>query len=501
MEADLVHKSLNGDKDAFGSLVRAYSEEVYAIAMAITGDPTDAEDLTQEVFIKAYLNLGQLKQPDSFGAWLRRIARNHCKDWLRTHLEQYLPLDDIYVQQQLTFPAADERILSGDFGKAFASALSSLKPDDEQILRLFYVHGFKYDEITRANGISYSAATSRLHKAKKRIKALIDGHIPPSEIGSTVMALSGGVENLELGLSNDILNGIKMVERAQSTETEKRRFLCGVNLEYTQKDGLRLIATDGKRLAVAQLPGDGDGEDMSITIPTEELGILKEMLGQESAVVSAERIDENLAAFYIDDTKKLIKLDSGTFPDYRAVISRPKIYTRSVTIERESAVDLMEQILETSEYKGSPSDWVQRDDVIQISHASNVLETRATVDRSMELCYTLLGFIVKSASPEELADRILKHLPRENYQELLDELEKRKTLPEPVGKLKVMASEGETEFVGRFNSHYLLDAFRAMTGDSVKMRYKIIDDRVNQHPVLLEDTTDNIHVIMPMRVE
>ncbi len=53
-------RALNGDSEAFGLLVRIYREEIYAIVLSMAGNPTDAEDLTQEVFIKAYLNLSQL---------------------------------------------------------------------------------------------------------------------------------------------------------------------------------------------------------------------------------------------------------------------------------------------------------------------------------------------------------------------------------------------------------------------------------------------------------
>jgi DNA polymerase III sliding clamp (beta) subunit (PCNA family) len=368
----------------------------------------------------------------------------------------------------------------------------------EQVL--LYVYGFKYDEITRVSGLSYSAAASRLHKAKKRIKALIDGYIPPSDAGPAIMALSGGMEDMKLGFSTDILEGIRAVEYAQNIEDEKRQFLCGVNLEYTREHGLRLIATDGKRLAVAQLPSDGAEEDMSITIPTEELGILKEAMEGKSAAVSVGQIDENLAAFYIDDGKKLVKLISAKFPDYRVVIFYPRIYSKSVTIERKLAIDAMEKVIEASE-GNSPSDWIQWSDVMYISHASDILAMREITDRAMELCHTLLGFIARSAFPKELADNIFTHLPREEYQKLLEELEKRKAPPsEPVGTLKILASEGEAEFAGRFNSHFLLDAFRAMTGDAVKIRYRM-DGRITQHSVLLEDDTDNIHILMPMKVE
>lgn len=500
IDLDLIYKVMNGDGEAFGALVKAHRGDIYAIALSMTGNPTDAEDITQETFIRAYLNISQLESPERFGAWLNRIAQNLCRDWIRKNAQQFLPIDDLFAEEQLTFPAADERMLNEDFGKALASAISSLKPGDRQILKLFYGYGFKYSEIMRVNNIPYSAASSRLHKAKKRLEALIDDYIPPSQVGAGSITLSGGAEYMKLGLSTDFLAGIAAVEHAQLTEIGKRDFLCGINLEYTQEDGLRLIATDGRRLSMAQLPSDGNGESMSATIPTEEINILKEVIGEKSVEVNIERIDADMAAFYIGSEKKLIKLETGSFPDYRGVIKKPENYTDSITIERKPAIDILEKLVGGS---SAPSDWIQWNNIIYVSHASDILAMREVTERTVELCYMLLRFISKSTSPEELSDRIFGHLSRDEYQKLLNDLEKRAAPPsEFAGILEVLDSESEVRFVARFNSYFFLDALKAMTCDTVRMIYKK-DSHSNTilHPLLLEDETDNIHIFMPMIVD
>jgi len=499
-DADLIKRTQSGDSRSFGKLVEEYREEVYLIALGISGDPTEAEDLTQEIFIKVYLNLWQLRNPEKFSSWLRSIAQNHCRDWLRTHAEQYLPIQDLPLEDQLILPSADEEILNEDFGRALASALASLKAEDRQILRLFYAYRFGYKEITRARGISYSAATSRLHKAKKRIRALMDGFAVPSEPKTAMMTLSGGTKAMKLGLSEDILGGIKAVEYAQNIEDEKRHFLSGVCMEYTREDGFRMIATDGRRLAVAQLPGDGGDEDMSIVISTEELSILKESLASICADVTVDKIDNNLAAFYMGDEKKLVKLIPSQFPDYRGVLFYPEGYSNSITIERRAAMKLMEEIIKASEGKCA-SDWIQWGDTIYILHASDVLQTPAAMEQSMELHHKILGFIAESASPKELFEKIFSYLPREEYHRLHEAIEKRKAPPsDPVGTLKALDSEGDVKFAGRCDSNFLLDAFRSMTGDAVKIRYRLEKDmQVTRHPLRLEDDTSNIHLLMPMR--
>ena len=82
-DSDLVYRTLEGDQDAFGLLVKAYSEEVYAIALSIVGDPMDAEDLSQEAFIRAYRNIKHLKPERKFFPWFYQILKNLCISHLR----------------------------------------------------------------------------------------------------------------------------------------------------------------------------------------------------------------------------------------------------------------------------------------------------------------------------------------------------------------------------------------------------------------------------------
>ena len=255
MEYKIILKAINGDHDAYGLLVKEHHAEILAIAMSIVGNQLDAEELTQEAFVKAYLNLSKLRKPERFSAWLHCIIRNLCRDWLRRQMQPDLPIDDLFNDRQLTFPSADENILKKEYNDALAESLSLLTYDDKKILSLYYVYGFGYEDIIHANGQSYSAITSRLHKAKNRLKDAIKNQASPYIAEGVLTALAGGVGYMKtrLGRLQDILDGIKTVEYAQSLESN-RYFLNGMYLEQTKEHGLRMVATDGKRLAVAQLP-------------------------------------------------------------------------------------------------------------------------------------------------------------------------------------------------------------------------------------------------------
>ena len=78
----IINRCLDGDTEAFGLLVDKYKAGIYALAYGKVGNPEDAEDITQEAFLKAYRNLRKLKRWDNFFAWLYSITSNLCKDWL-----------------------------------------------------------------------------------------------------------------------------------------------------------------------------------------------------------------------------------------------------------------------------------------------------------------------------------------------------------------------------------------------------------------------------------
>ena len=83
-DAELVELARErGDKAAYGELVKRYQGHVYALAYSLLGDWHEAEDIAQEAFVRAYVNLHCLETPSRFAAWLRRIAFGTCMDWMR----------------------------------------------------------------------------------------------------------------------------------------------------------------------------------------------------------------------------------------------------------------------------------------------------------------------------------------------------------------------------------------------------------------------------------
>ena len=109
-DGDIIRRCLNGEPEAFGFLVDKYRSSIYAFAYTKLGNFQDAEDVTQEVFLKAYRNLRNLRCWDSFFAWLYSITSNLCKYWIieqakrpdRESIHAHSPkvIDDLSVKSQ-----------------------------------------------------------------------------------------------------------------------------------------------------------------------------------------------------------------------------------------------------------------------------------------------------------------------------------------------------------------------------------------------------------------
>ncbi len=178
-DGHIIRKCLNGDSAAFGFLVDKYKASVYAYVYSRLGNFHDAEDLAQEVFIKAYRNLRKLRTYDSFLGWLYAIASNLCKNWARAQSRRP---DSEFIEDAEPDALDNSSISSYRSEHAFETlheALDSLPDMYRQALTLRYLGGMSSREIARFVGASPAAIRKRLSKArsllKKELLAAVEG--------------------------------------------------------------------------------------------------------------------------------------------------------------------------------------------------------------------------------------------------------------------------------------------------------------------------------------
>ncbi len=176
-DEELVRATLNGDKTAFGTLVRKYQNAVYGLAYSLVESFSDAQDLTQEAFIRAYLDLYQLREHAKFAGWLCQVARNVCRMWIRRQKGNVISLEhSIETGENGVLDLCDSHnnpveIVEGkELQKIVFEAVNSLPELDKTAITLFYMDGLTYREISEFLDVSVSLIKSRLHRAKKKLK-------------------------------------------------------------------------------------------------------------------------------------------------------------------------------------------------------------------------------------------------------------------------------------------------------------------------------------------
>ena len=139
-DAGLVKAVLDGDKDAFVFLVERYQGAVYAYCLNQVSSEEDAKDTTQEVLLKAYLNLGQLKTPHAFRSWLYTIASNECRMWHRKH-QFHEPLEAAAEKATTTDRSDLETRLT------VKEEIDALPESQRLVILMHYFSGFTLKEI------------------------------------------------------------------------------------------------------------------------------------------------------------------------------------------------------------------------------------------------------------------------------------------------------------------------------------------------------------------
>lgn len=168
-DKEIVERCLKGDTDSFEYLVTKYKKLVYSIALRFFQDPHLAEDITQEVFLKAYKKL-EMYDPDmKFSAWIGRITHNTCIDTLRKNKNYTVASSDDPIIEDVGEPA-DEIVIKKEKKEWLEEQISLLKPGYKTPLLLFHQAGLSYEEIAKSMNVPLSIVKNRIYRARKMLK-------------------------------------------------------------------------------------------------------------------------------------------------------------------------------------------------------------------------------------------------------------------------------------------------------------------------------------------
>jgi RNA polymerase sigma-70 factor (ECF subfamily) len=167
-EPDLVTRACEGDKPAFAELVRRHQGRVRGLLMRLAQDRVLADDLAQEVFLRAYRGLVGFQRRSAFGTWLYRIAYN-CYLNNRTRVRRFCELPEDYVAAAV----APESALSAprsDLRRDLSAAIESLPERYRAVVVLYYLEEVSYPEIADILSVPLGTVKTHLHRAKKLLR-------------------------------------------------------------------------------------------------------------------------------------------------------------------------------------------------------------------------------------------------------------------------------------------------------------------------------------------
>lgn len=180
-DSEIISRVLRGEQQAFAELVTRYQNFVFTITLRYTNSREDAEEIAQDVFVKAYRSLADFRGSSKFSTWLYTIVTTSCITFLRKKRLETHSLDDERVFEQ-----ADNQ--NSGFGAnqveqkskvaMVNQAIKLLLPDDAKIITLFYKGEQSLDEIGVIMGLEPNTVKVKLHRARQRLKEKMEKFFP-----------------------------------------------------------------------------------------------------------------------------------------------------------------------------------------------------------------------------------------------------------------------------------------------------------------------------------
>jgi RNA polymerase sigma-70 factor (ECF subfamily) len=181
VDPELIQRAREGDDAVFNQLVQAYRKRILGTIARLIGRPEDVEDVGQEVFLRLYYSLGQLRSPEVFEPWLYRLTVNAAYDYLRRHRRRpEARMADLSEQQVVMADAAagtrqdaDDR-RRGQIREMVRTLMSAISEQDRILLTLKEIEGLSLKELEKVYGVNENALKVRLFRARQRVLKLFE---------------------------------------------------------------------------------------------------------------------------------------------------------------------------------------------------------------------------------------------------------------------------------------------------------------------------------------
>ena len=188
-EAVLIERCRQGDLTAFDQLVLRHQQEVFAVALRMLSDRDEAQDVAQDVFMRAYRGLGSFRQEAKLSTWLVSITMNLCRNrrrwWARRRRVIVASLDEPVGDEEGTrehevadpAPTPIDAAQTRERQRYLVTALDALDEASRRVIVLRDIQGYSYEEIAQVLRCQVGTVKSRLNRARLKLRALLDGRL------------------------------------------------------------------------------------------------------------------------------------------------------------------------------------------------------------------------------------------------------------------------------------------------------------------------------------
>jgi len=178
-DTEIIRRILQGEQALYAQLVQKYQQYVFTLVLRFTDIREDAEEISQDIFVKAYRSLADFRGDSKFSTWLYTIVRTSCITFLRKK-----KLDTTSIDNERTLTQLENResgfnantIEQKSKHAMVNAAIRLLSPDDTQLITLFYKGEQTLEEIGRIMGLEPNTVKVKLHRARHRLKEKMEKH-------------------------------------------------------------------------------------------------------------------------------------------------------------------------------------------------------------------------------------------------------------------------------------------------------------------------------------
>ncbi|WP_442266774.1 RNA polymerase sigma factor [Tenacibaculum sp. ZS6-P6] len=174
-----IDKTLTGDTNSFAFLVEKYKVMVYSLALKMLKNKEEAEEVSQDTFIKAFKNLSKFKGESKFSTWLYKIAYRNCLDAIKKNEKKYVidVIDEITENKVRSTDNVLEQITKKERTDLLKKCLHKLPEQERSILWMFYFDELNLKEIKEVTELKESNIKVTLHRARKRLVSIINENV------------------------------------------------------------------------------------------------------------------------------------------------------------------------------------------------------------------------------------------------------------------------------------------------------------------------------------